>query len=105
MESESYYLSKQLKQYKAAISDAFKQFQLDDESRIAAARAAINSEIADLRALQHAGDGLRYDLQKARVEGMLRIAAVCHLVSFDDVKEFKKQAGIETISIPIKIEF
>ena len=102
MESESYMLNQQLQKYKSAISDAMIQFQLDDESRIAAARAVLNSTISDYKETQ---DIQRRDYIRATIDGMLKISAVCHLISIDELKEYKRKAGIKRIEVPIRISF
>ena len=102
MESESYMLNQQLQKYKSAISDAMIQFQLDDESRIAAARSVLNSALSDYNAEQ---DIQCRDYIRAVIDGMLKICAVCHLISIDELKEYKRRAGIEKVEVPIKISF
>lgn len=102
MESESYMLNQQLQKYKSAISDAMIQFQLDDESRIAAARAVLNSTISDYKETQ---DIQCRDYIRATIDGMLKISAVCHLISIDELKEYKRKAEIKRIEVPIRISF
>ena len=99
MESESYMLNQQLEKYKSAISDAMIQFQLDDESRIAAARAVLNSAMSDYKETQ---DIQCRDYIRATIDGMLKISAVCHLISIDELKEYKRKAGIKRIEVPIR---
>lgn len=102
MENDSYFLDKQLKQYKEAISDAIIQYQLDDESRIAAARAALHNAIAEYKEEK---DIQRQDYIRASIDGMLKISAVCHLISIAELKDFKKAVGIENVEVSIKISF
>ena len=102
MEDVSYYMDQQLKQYKAAITDAYKQFQLDEESRIAAAHAVIDSYI---NSYKH-GFGVGYiEYLRAVITGMLSMAAACHLLSFEEIAEYKKAAEIERIEVPFKMTF
>lgn len=102
MENSSYYLDQQLKEYKKAVSEAYKQFQLDDESRIAAAHATIRSAIAEYR---ESRDPQEKHTRREVISGMLSIAAACHLVSFDDLKKYKIDAGIDQVEVPLKITF
>lgn len=102
MENDSYFLDKQLKQYKEAISNAIIQYQLDDESRIAAARAALNNAIAEYKGEK---DIQVQDYIRASIDGMLKISAVCHLISIAELKDFKKAVGIENVEVSIKISF
>lgn len=102
MDNGSYYMDQQLKQYKAAITEAFRQFQLDDDARIAAAHAVVNSAIGDYKSKSSEQEK---DYMRAVIRGMLSMAAACHLVSFDEVKEFKKAAEIDMIEIPFKMLF
>lgn len=102
MENESYYLDQQLKAYKRAISDAVLQFQLDDESRIAAARAALHNAIAEYREEK---ENQRRDYIRATIDGMLQIAVVCHLISIDELKDYKKAADLESVEVSIKVSF
>lgn len=102
MESASYYMDQQLRQYKAAITDTFKQFQLDDESRIAAAHAVINSAVADYK---NAPGIQEEEYQRILIRGMLSMAAACHLISFDEIMTYKKTADIDKIEIPFKMVF
>lgn len=102
MESESYILDKQLKQYKKAISDAIIRFQLDDESRIAAARSALNNAIAEYKEEKEIQ---KRDYIRANIDGMLKISAVCHLISIAELKDYKKAADIENVEVSIKVSF
>lgn len=101
MENPTYYLDEQLKQYKAAITEAFKQFQLDDESRIAAAHAVINSAVHEYSEMSKD----QRDYQRAIIRGMLSMAAACHLVSFEEINSIKKSVDIDRIEIPFKMTF
>ena len=94
MDNNSYYMDQLLKRYKEAITDAFKQFQLDDESRIAAAHAVIDSCIEEYR---HTSDIQRQDYQRAVICGVLSMAAACHLLSFDEISKYKETADIDRI--------
>lgn len=102
MDDGRYYMDQQLKQYKSAITEAFKQFQLDDDARIAAAHAVINSAIGEYK---NEREIQVRDYVRANIYGMLSMAAACHLLSFDEIEEYKKAAEIGKIEIPFKMVF
>jgi len=102
MENNSYYLDQQLKEYRKSISEAYKQFQLDEDSRLAAAHATIRSAIAEYR---ESVDPQEKQARREVISGMLSIAAACHLVSFDDLKKYKFNAGIDKVEVPLKLTF
>lgn len=102
MDNGSYYIDQQLQEYKAAIAGAYKQFHLDEESRVAAAHALVNSTVMEYRTET---DAAARDALRRTIVGMLSMAAACHLMSFEEIGKFKKLAGITTIEVPFKMRF
>lgn len=102
MDNDIYYIDQQLKEYKAAITQAYVQFRLDDESRIAAAHALINATVNEYRLTT---DNNKREKLRLEIYGMLSMAAACHLISIDEIKERKTQAGIDRVEIPFKMVF
>lgn len=107
MESPTYELDRQLKLYKEAIKQTSEQLHLDNESRIAAACATLNAALADYlemdKPYQSREVRERIGEQRARIEGMLSLAAACHLLPFKSIKDFKDRVGIESVEVPLRI--
>ena len=102
MDDPRHFMDQQLKQYKAAITEAYAQFHLDDDSRIAAAHHVINSAVFEYGTMT---DDAQKDRQRNVISGMLSMAAACHLLSMDEIKKYKSRAEIEVVEIPFKMTF